>query len=182
MPEPPRERITKLDAIQRQLRTAIRLFFEERDVFPIFTLAAACQDLLRDLLRPSGRGSFIKDSKIIRPERIKEFRDIIRRPQNFLKHADSDPEEILEFNPRTLDYVLFDCVLMYQVHTERRLREGFVFEMWFYDAYPDVLLDGEYKDKVRLALKKLGIRLNKRLFLQALDLPDLRETLMSNFD
>jgi len=140
------ERIDKLDAVRRQLRTAIRLFFEEKDSVSIYTLASAVVELLRDLLRPSGRGSFLKDSDMIRPEKKREYLEIVNRPQNFFKHADQDPDDVLEFRPETVPFVLLDCVAMYQTLTGRFLREGFLFLMWFAAKYPEFLLPGVVAD------------------------------------
>jgi hypothetical protein len=62
-------RLTKLDAARHQLKTAIRLFFEERDPVSIHALASAAQEVLRDLLRARGIPSpSIKDSDLIKPE------------------------------------------------------------------------------------------------------------------
>jgi hypothetical protein len=43
------ETVTVLEAAERQLRTAIRLFFERRDMIAIHTLATAAQEILRRL-------------------------------------------------------------------------------------------------------------------------------------
>jgi len=153
---PRAEQITKLDAIQRQLRTAIQLFFEERDSLPIYTLAAAAQGLLRDLLRPRGEGSFIKDSDFIVPEKRAEFMRLINRPQNFLKHADRDPEEVLERIPEASEGVLMDCLFMYQRLTGRQLREGIPFTVWYSVAYPQVLKPGPFADSIAVAKSASG--------------------------
>jgi hypothetical protein len=180
--EPEVERIGKGDAIRRQLRTAIRLFFERRDVVPIYTLAAASQELLRDLLRPLGKGSVTKDSHLVRPERKKEFLEVLNRPQNFFKHADRDPEEVLDFNSRSLEYVLFDCALMYQAYTGRHLREGFAFVIWFVSLYPDVLFPGDFKDTLERACDALSDRPSRELMLIALDRMDLWQEYVQNLD
>ncbi len=176
------ERVTKLDAIRRQLRAAIQLFFEQRDNVPTYTLAAAVQELLRDLLRPRGQGSFSKDSDWIRPERRKDFLELMNRPQNFFKHADRDPGAVLEFNPKTLEYVLLDCALMYQAYTGRGLREGWVFFVWFSSTYPDLLVSGPFKDALLTAYEKLGAPLDKRLVRELLDQTKFWSDFASNFD
>lgn len=133
------ERIDKLEAVRRQLRTAIRLFFEEKDSVSVYTLASAVVELLRDLLKPSGKGSFIRDSDIIRPERKREFLEITIRPQNFFKHADRNPDELLEFRPEIVPFVLVDCVEIYRTLTGRSLREGYLFGVWFAMNYPELV-------------------------------------------
>jgi hypothetical protein len=86
-----REKITKLAAAQRQLRTAIRLFFEEKDGVAIITLAGAVEGLLGDLLRDRGEAHPFRDSDVIRPEKKSEFIGILNRPRNFVKHAEKWP-------------------------------------------------------------------------------------------
>lgn len=77
--------ISKVDAADRQLRVAIRLFFERKDLLAVHTLAAAAQGILTDLTRP-------KDIKIIFDRLDPDLRRAFRAAQNFLKHADKDPE------------------------------------------------------------------------------------------
>ena len=48
--EGPVEKVPKLDAAKRQLRTGIILFFEDADTVSVHTLTSAAQELLRDLL------------------------------------------------------------------------------------------------------------------------------------
>jgi hypothetical protein len=50
----PTEKITKLDAARRQLHTAIRLYFENRDLVSVLTLSRASHDILRTLLISKG--------------------------------------------------------------------------------------------------------------------------------
>lgn len=136
------ERITKIDAAQRQLCTAIRLFFEERDDISIFALASAAQELLRDLLKTRGQGSVVMDSAMIRPGRKKEFRDAMKRPKNFLKHADWDPDGVLEFRSQSVPFLLLDCVDMHGRYVLKHTHATTLFFMWFSLNYPDLLLPG----------------------------------------
>ena len=50
----PFEKLTKLEVAERQLRVAIRLFFERKDAVAVHTLAAASRDLLNDLAKRKG--------------------------------------------------------------------------------------------------------------------------------
>ena len=42
---PPLELVTKLEAAERQLRVAIRLFFERKDMIAVHTLTAAALEI-----------------------------------------------------------------------------------------------------------------------------------------
>ena len=136
------ERITKVDAARRQLCSAIRLFFEERDNVSAYALACAAQELLRGLLKTRGQGSRIMNSDMIVPGREKEFRDAMNRPRNFLKHADRDPDGILEFREQSVPFVLLDCVDMYGRYARKQTHATALFFSWFYLNYPDLLKAG----------------------------------------
>lgn len=73
-------RLTKLDAARFQLRTAIRLFFEERDPVSIYSLASAVQDVFRDLLRAQGTPSpSLKDTGLVPPDKQTLWNHAMRR-------------------------------------------------------------------------------------------------------
>jgi hypothetical protein len=62
------ETMTKLQAAERQLRVAIRLFFERRDPIAVHTLATAAQDVLRRLAKPHGfKGIYEYIDDLVRP-------------------------------------------------------------------------------------------------------------------
>lgn len=133
------ESISKLDAARRQLRSAILLFFERGDDVSIHTLASASQDILRDLGRPKGVKSFIKDNPNIRADKVKEVRGIFSATQNFLKHADRDPAVRHEFRPGVIPFIIEDAVELY-----RGLAELFpaaqCFWLWFAMKFPEMVL------------------------------------------
>ena len=172
------EKVTKLDAASRQLRTAVRLFFQEGDSVSIHALASSAQELLRDLLKPAGGdGSFYKDANFLWPERKKEFFSIVNGPQNFFKHADRDgPDAVLDFRPAVSEYVLLDCIKMHRELTGRGLvPEGTAFGAWFMLRYPDMIMPGPARDLMIAAFERLRRRVlrpeDKEVFLTMLDLP-----------
>ena len=136
------EKITKQEAAKRQLKTAIRLFFENADSVSVHSLTAAAHGVLRDLLTHGGKGSFIKDNPALRPNRKKEYLQIINEAQNFFKHADKDPTTTLEFKPQTTEFFIFDACLMYNLLTGRHLGAGMLFLVWFYIQNPKLLIPG----------------------------------------
>lgn len=109
--------ISKTSAAESQLETAIKLFFEGRDILSAYTLSAAADGILEGLWSSrrktilSERGIHpdcpppeqqswreIFDDMIV-PEHKKEAISLFNRTQNFLKHADKDPELEHEFDP-----------------------------------------------------------------------------------
>ncbi len=167
------ERIAKIEAVRRQLRTAIRMFFEDGDSVSIHTLTAAGHELLRGLLKLKGEGSFMKDSDVVRPDFRKEWVAAINRAQNFFKHADRDVDEVLEFNPEITTFLLFDCALMYHKLTGRFLRELWIFTGWVALIYPRFFKDGSVFDAVEELARETGGVPDKKLFLLFVKRTDL---------
>jgi len=106
--------ITKIDAAEKQLNTAIRLFFENRDHLSSYTLAIASRGITDDLLgkqsdeifrrelarlgdptkvRLSSREQF---RDLIKPEYHKEAQRFFNKRQNFLKHAHRDADSEID--------------------------------------------------------------------------------------
>ncbi len=136
------ETVTKFDAARRQLHTAIRLFFANEDMVSVHTLTRASHEILRTLLRASGRGSFFKDRGYITREQKKEWIKALNYPSNFLKHADRDPEDLLTLNHLFCVFWLFDSCMMYIDLTGKLSRESVVFAAWFYIHFEDYLGEG----------------------------------------
>jgi hypothetical protein len=134
----PKERITKLDAAKRQLRTAIRLFFSERDSVSTHTLTAASHEVLRAISKKHGYPSgLLKDADYIKPKKFKKFINVVNAPQNFFKHANTDIDGTLDFIPELTTFYLVDCVMMYSMIAGHDLRETWLFSVWFSLAYPE---------------------------------------------
>jgi hypothetical protein len=135
--------LTKIDAARRQLQTAIRLFFMEVDPVSTHTLASAAQEILRGLLKAKGLASTsIKDSDLVPTDKRKLWFEAVNHEQNFLKHADRDPDGTLVYNPELLPYVLHDASSMYSALNDGVLVvEVAAFIMWFVVHYPELLID-----------------------------------------
>ena len=89
---PPFEMVTKLEAAERQLRVAIRLFFERRDRIAVHALAVASQEILTRLAQARGiKGMLGYAGEWVFPEKKKELFDAFAKAQNFFKHAAKDP-------------------------------------------------------------------------------------------
>jgi len=147
--------ITKIDAAERQLNTAIRLFFENRDHLSSYALAVASREVTddviqsryselyqRELARVSDplkvRLSYREELKVlIKPEFYKDFLRLDRKWQNFLKHADRDPDaEIEAFTTKQLALVIIMAIWHYTLLTQRWTAEMAAFLGWFAVAEP----------------------------------------------
>jgi hypothetical protein len=130
--------VEKIEAAQRQASQAIRLFFGRGDEISIHTLAAASYQILSDLCGHAGIKRELEDSEILEEMGAKkEVLAAIRKPQNFFKHADKDPEGTVRFSPFLSVGLLFYCVTFYTQLTQKRFVEGDVLLIWFYLKHPD---------------------------------------------
>jgi len=167
----PYETLTKLQAAERQLRVAIRLFFERRDLVAVHTLAAAALEVLRDLVRPRGIKSIFKDSDLIRPEYKKEVANRFNEAQNFLKHADRDPDEQLKFYFEATQFYLLDAAHLYNQLTRQQFPEVTGLFAWFAVKFPNFLVEGAFKEQIIGLVSPQGFNPDDyQLLLKAIDL------------
>lgn len=114
--------ITKIDAAQRQLKEAIRLWFDDRDPVAIHSLACSAHQIIHDINKQRGGRDLFYDSLVIKDEYQKEWAQKLKAPYNFFKHADLDSEDVLEFKPALteafISYSLFGLELLGQKHDE----------------------------------------------------------------
>jgi hypothetical protein len=148
--------ITKLDAAERQLNTSIRLFFENRDHLSSYALTAASREITDDLVeKKSGeifqrelarlgdptkvRLSFREEfCNLINQEHHKKALKLIRQWQNFLKHADNDPDcEMDDLSPKALALNITFACWNFRLLTNRSTGEMTKFVIWFYSAHPE---------------------------------------------
>jgi hypothetical protein len=134
------EVVTKIEAAERQLRVAIRLFFERKDMIAVHTLATAAQQIFVDLGKPLGINSIFDN------EKLKQMRGIFRASQNFLKHADSDPEAKLPFFPDATKFHLFDAAVLNCRLTKQMLAEVTGFLGWFMNQHPHLFDTTDFPD------------------------------------
>jgi hypothetical protein len=167
-------RLTKLDVVQRQLRTAIRMFFEDADTVSAYTLAAAAEGVLTGLLKKQGKVHPFRESDFIKAGMEAEFNRILNRPQNFFTHAKTDPDSALEFPAMALEYLLFQCAVLYNIYRGRSLREGFLFFIWFGLHHPDLIYEGPLQANLESMKQEApNIATARSTYLEFLNRPDL---------
>ena len=168
-------KITKLDAASRHIREAIRMFFEGRDPTVVHTVVSAATQIVEDLGRHRGIPASLLDLGVIRKDKEAEFRRLLRAPANFLKHADSDPDEVFDFRPGIVPSRIFLAVMFFELvsgSTNRLGREGIVFKSWMILKEPQLFRDGDWTASVRSAMTIAGADANNlKLFALLLDEP-----------
>lgn len=100
---------------------------------------------------------------LIADEYKKEWKNRLRRPQNFFKHADRDSTESIDFDPEITQYFLFDAVLKYYELTGEFINYLAIFKAWFMAQNLEIFIMSE-KDKAltREIVSKYGE--NRKLF------------------
>lgn len=139
------EIITKIEAAERQLCGAIRMFFDEGDMIAVHTLATAAQQILLDLALPLGIYSFFND------EKLTDLRDVFRTSQNFLKHADRDSDGKLPFFPEITKFHLLDACFLVCTLTHRVLPEVTGFLGWFLTQFPHLFDSPHFAATIEMA-------------------------------
>lgn len=147
--------ISKTVAAEWQLNTAIRLFFENRDNLSSYALAVASRGVMDDLIQGHSRElyqreltrvgdlqkvwlSYRDEMRIrIKPEGYKDFLNLDRNWQNFLKHADRDPDaEIAPIKKNHLAMTIISAIKNYTALTQSWSAEMVTFFTWIAVAEP----------------------------------------------
>lgn len=132
--KPAKFHVNKIDAVKRQLETAIQLFFYEADPVSIHTLAAASYNLLRDLIkRHGGSPMFVKEQLIetVKPQYKTMIRNRLNEAENFFKHADRDADSHAELNVALTELLLYEGCLKYREITSEMPPVFFAFISWY---------------------------------------------------
>lgn len=149
--------ISKTVAAERQLNTAIRLFFENRDNLSSYALAVASREIMDDLIQnrstelyqqeltrvgdPQKVWLSYKDEMQIRikPDHYSDFLQLDRNWQNFLKHADRDPNaEMKPIKAKHLAMIIISAIKNYTVLTQSWSVEMVTFFTWLAVAEPQL--------------------------------------------
>lgn len=163
--------ISKLDAAKRQLETALQFFLRNGDPVSTHTLVGAVHQILEDIANYKGITSLRRDVLA----RVKEeYKDEITKKlnvaKNFFKHADKDPDGILEFNLESTPLMLLDACRMYTILTSESVPLIKIFNLWHYANYPEsLILSDQEREIYNNAIKGLDPT-NRGAFLNLLPL------------
>jgi len=132
-------RLNKLEGARRQLETAIKLYFADDDEVSIHTLVAAAYALIRDVNEHRGGEPVLKDlHRLLSSDLAREFKRYINQPENFLKHADKDPEGVGELEPRWTEVLLWEASRKYCEMSADRNMLMMTFVFWFVAHQPEL--------------------------------------------
>jgi hypothetical protein len=157
-------KITKLEGAKRQLRIAIRLWFDDADPIAIYTLAAATYDIIHTLHRRKGLTGLLFDSKLVKDEDRQQWVREIKAIANFFKHADRDPNSVFEFNPFANDMLLFfSAKALEEMGEPLGIEEG-AFLQWAFVSHTDLFPESIYEGAPIDALENFRIRGKREFF------------------
>jgi hypothetical protein len=112
--------ISKVSAARRQLDTAIELWFLDKGEVCVQTLVGAAYQIIHDINQKKGAvHDLLYDSLVVKDEYRSKWVAIIKNPVNFFKHADNDPDAIVEFNPVSSLLFMIFCLLGLKAIGER---------------------------------------------------------------
>jgi hypothetical protein len=138
-------KVSKLDAAQRNVRTAIRLWFTDGDPVSIHTLISTAHEIIHTLFRRRGLKGLLFDSRIIKDEYRSQWAAHITKPYTFFKHARHDPDGEIDFNPDVNEGLIMACV-----HGLSRMEadvdlEEWAFGQWMKIQHPEYFYDDDGK-------------------------------------
>lgn len=160
--------ISKFDAAIAQLKTAIRLYFENGDPISVHTLAMASSEIIERICAAKGvesmRANLLAN---IRTERRKEVIGAYNKARNFFKHAaEGNPDEILEDfdDDRNLFALVFATSDLNQLGIN--IEEARMFGVWVSIVVPELVVNapdaalvaifGDIATQPRAEQKKIG--------------------------
>lgn len=149
---------TKPQAAIRQLDVAIALLFSDYDPLAIRTLAGAAHGILADLVEKQAPGGSWQ-SKAVEGSGLskKAALEIINGAQNYLKHADRDPDSNLSFEEEENDHLIFFATLECGELEQPLSIDMQAFQIWYLASYPEVIgHETELVRKSQLAFPDLG--------------------------
>jgi len=165
--------IGKLEAARRQLETAISLYFNNGDQVSTHSLASVSIEILDGLNKACNGTPMILDleaSGAIKPDKLKLARQAFRKPQNFFKHADEDPNDVLDFHPEASAGFLLAAVEKYRELSGENPPIMRVFALWFRVQWTDVFRFSNGEEVV-LGTARLLFRFDDKARFFALFLP-----------
>jgi hypothetical protein len=169
--------ITKIEAARRQLGTAIELFFSQGDPIVIATLAYNALEITATLASREGKEDWTAFVEVAAAHGStpREVRKIFHAPRNFFKHADRDPDEVLEkWDDEDTAHLLTLTVLQFGEVAERSV-EMWSMLIWYYSSHPELRApEGALRDIVQEFAYVATLNRGQQLAQRAIVLEELR--------
>lgn len=129
--------ITKLDAAYRQLDGAIHLFFSAANPVVVHSLATSAANVLFDIAENGSNGTSwrtrMRDDARLSTKGVKHA---LHKAWNFFKHAEHDPNGVLEFDPIDSEHMMFSAILD-AGNLDKTSCCMQAFQLWYIAAHPE---------------------------------------------
>ena len=135
-------KLTKIDVAEAHIRAAVRLFFACEHPAPVYSLTCAAREILTTVGEKLGVLTLLHEYAADHGVSLKEAIRQANIFANFMKHADRDPDAVLEgFEDDEIDpFLLIACKDFGEI-TGGMPIEAQVFEAWWYAAHIEKLSD-----------------------------------------
>jgi hypothetical protein len=143
-------RFSKVDAARRQIDAAISLHFTGGDFVAVHTLVGAGGRIVRDLCKRRCTPAYAQYEAAIRPGMLDKSLWALNKGANFFKHANEDPDKILEIDELANDGLIFLAIIFYMDLGELTSKM-LAFHHWYSIVHPDQFSDTE-REKLPLSL------------------------------
>jgi hypothetical protein len=165
-------RVSKISGAHRQLKTAITLWGRDDDPVAVHTLAVAAYEVFHFVSkkRDPNRRDLLFDTDWIKDEYRRDWVALIKKSANFFKHADRDPDAILDFDPGMNEWYILYATAARQLCGEAQSQEESDFMWWFTLNRPQFLTDEGRKmlaDRWPSDVIEYGRGLTKKQFFEA---------------
>ena len=125
--------LTKIDAAEAQLKAAVRMYFENGHIAPIFTLTNAVREVVGQIGEHLEIETVQKEMADFRGVTVGELVQRLKKIANFLKHADSDPTHTIDLEDDAVELALVYACLDFGRVAGMPI-EAQVFEAWIHAA------------------------------------------------
>jgi hypothetical protein len=131
--------ISKIDAARRQLKVAIRLLFDDEDPIAVHTLVGAASVIISDLVEKiHPEKSWDKFAQEANNISASEYFQVMRKPQNFLKHARDDHTAAFDFDRKDTESLAFWTVMNLGNFGTLSMEES-VLQLWYLACHAPTL-------------------------------------------
>lgn len=156
--------VSKMEAAQRQLRTAIELWFKGGDPVSTHTLAWASHEIIHTLFRRRGFSGLLFDTDIIKDEYRTEYGRWMSKSATFFKHARADPDANDEFDPNRNEALLVASLMGLQKMGEQFGDAECALYFWLTIEHPNWFIENPSGPRLPAGLREKIRKLEKATF------------------
>lgn len=137
--------VTRQRTAREEIDLAIHLLFTGGSLVCANLLAWAAIDVLKGVAKSRGLGTFSESivTGIIREDRVREWYSLIKEHYNFSKHADKDPDKVVDLRPGAVQFAVFEALSDYQTIYIKPTIPMLIFQEFFILTNPDLYDDLE---------------------------------------